>query len=157
MNPYKAIKVTILVIGFILGRSQFGEAQNPAIEIQKSDFRGQRPQGAVVAAVSASQQDVVVVVVEGGNDSLIAETEGNLKGLARNGYSRIGLILCDSLPGNLTPVIAIFSGGFAYAVIHDAKADAKTSSDVYKLVRDAYQEDIMPKQNTEMESSERGY
>ncbi len=145
MNPYKAIKVTILVIGFILGASQLSEAQNPLIEIQKADFRGQRPQGAFIAAGSASRQDFVVVIVEGGDEKLIAETEGNLKGLALNGYTRLGMILCDRLPDSTAPAIIVVSGGLTYAIVHDAKADAKTSSDVYKLIRDAYVEDIISK------------
>lgn len=125
--------------------------------IQKADFRGQRPQAALMAAVSASRQDVVVVIVEGGDAELIFETESNLKGLIRNGYTRLGLILCDPLPDSTTPVVAIISSGLAYAVVQDAKADAKTSSDVYKLVRDAYQEDILPKLKQEAEPAKGGF
>lgn len=135
-------------------------AQSPVtgnLEIQKVDFRGQRPQAAIMAAVSASRQDVVVVIVEGGDDKLIVETENNLKGLIRNGYTRLGLILCDPLPDETTPIVAIFSIGLAYAVVHDAKADAKTSLDVYKLVRDAYQEDILSKLKPENEPEKGGF
>jgi hypothetical protein len=97
------------------------------------------------------------VIVEGGDDKLIMETENNLKGLIRNGFTRLGLIICDPLPDNQVPVIAIVSSGLAYAVVQDAKADAKTSSDVYKLVRDAYQEDILSKLKPESEPAKGGF
>lgn len=148
MNSCKAIKIIALAVILASIPIQRGRAQTPMagdVRMQKADFRGQRPQGAIVAAVSASRQDVVVVVVEGGDENLIAETEGNLKGLVRNGFTRLGLILCDQLPENTSPAVIIYSGGFTYAIVHDAKADAKTSSDVYKLVRDAYEADILPK------------
>jgi len=127
-----------------------------SIQLQKADFRGQRPQAALMAAVSASRQDVVVIVVEGGDEALIAETEENLKGLIRNGYTRLGLILCDNLPGDTSPVVVIATDGLDYAIVKDAKPDAQTSADVYKLVRDAYQEYILPKLKIEPDTKNRG-
>lgn len=148
-----AIPALFLVLAF----SAAGQTDpNAPIQIQKADFRGQRPQAALMAAVSASSQDVIVIVVEGGSEALIADTEGNLKGLVRDGYTRLGLILCDNLPGDTSPVVVIVSIGLAYAIVKDAKADAKTSADVYKLVRDAYQEDIFPKLKPETKTNNSG-
>jgi hypothetical protein len=149
MKFSKAIRLfNEMVLLLFIVAAQETRAQSPStedIEIQKADFRGQRPQGAFIAAASASSQDVVVVIVEGGDEKLIAETEGNLRALARNSYTRLGLILCDRLPDSTAPAVIVVSGGLTYAIVHDAKADAKTSSDVYKLIRDAYIEDIIPK------------
>lgn len=149
MKFSKAIRLfNEMVLLLFLVAAQESKAQSPIaedIEIQKVDFRGQRPQGAFMAAVSASRQDVVVVIIEGGDEKLIGETEGNLRALARNGYTRLGLILCDRLPDTQAPSIVVVSAGLAYAIIKDAKADVKTSSDIYKLIRDAYIEDILPK------------
>ncbi|MBI1227786.1 MAG: hypothetical protein GC192_21305 [Bacteroidetes bacterium] len=159
MNTFKVIETAVWLL-LAIAPLQSGKAQSPTIgeiELQKADFRGQRPQGAIMAAVSASRQDVVIVFLQGCSDEMIAETEGNLKGLIRNGYTRLGLILSDSFPDEPMPIVAIFSIGLVYAEIHDAKVDAQTSSDVYKLVRDAYQEDILPKLKPETKSTNGGF
>ena len=138
----------IAALAALLASASSTNGQPPAaetVQVQVADFRGERPQSAVVAALAASRQDVVVVLVHGGSPEFIAEVEGNIKALVRNGYDRTAMILSGLPPGEKSPSIAIFSGGQTYAVIKDANVGAQTGADFYKLVRDAYEEDIMPK------------
>lgn len=112
--------------------------------VQKYDLRHETPATAVVAGLSTSRQAVVAVLVRGADQELIDEVEGNMKALILNGYERIGLILGSRFSNESTPVISIFSHGHVYAVIEDAKADSYTKLTMFKLVRDAYQEHIIP-------------
>ena len=122
----------------------YGSAAAPGSrEVQKADFRGQRPQKATVAAVSASKHKTIVVLLRGADQKLLDEVEGNLKAIIRNGYQRIGLILSDNFPNEENPVLSIYADGKVYAVIDSPKADSKTSLSVYKFIIDAYQDSIV--------------
>ena len=135
----------ILVVGLLLFCS-ISKGQSPdstVVKVQKVDFRGQRPQKATVAAVSASKHKTIVVLLRGANQKLLDEVEGNLKAAVRNGYQRIGLILSDNFPNEEYPTISIYADGKVYAVIDSPKVDSKTSLSVYKLIIDAYQDSIV--------------
>lgn len=112
--------------------------------VQKYDLRQEPAASAVAAGLSASRKGVVVVLVRGGDQQLIDEVDGNMKALILNGFERIGLILGSSFSNENNPVISIFSQGQVYAVIEDAKADTGTKLALFKLVRDAYREHIVP-------------
>lgn len=134
----------ILVVGLLLFCS-ISKGQSPdstVVKVQKVDFRGQRPQKATVAAVSASKHKTIVVLLRGADQKLLDEVEGNLKAVIRNGYQRIGLILSDNFPNEEYPTISIYADGKVYAVIDSPKANSKTSLSVYKLIIDAYQDAI---------------
>lgn len=134
-----------LVFTLLIGSDLYGQpGTSGPIQVQTIDFRGQRPQKAVVAASAASEKKVIVVLLQCHNQALIDATEGTLKGLIRDGYTRIGFILADTFSDENTPTISIFMDGLAYAVVKNAEPTAKIRSDVYKLIRDAYHEDISP-------------
>lgn len=141
----RCMAVAFIILMIALRVNGQTDTQTASIQIQKADFRGKRPQSAVVAALSASRQDVVVVLVRGGSQELITETEGHMKVLIWNGCERIAMITSDLLPDESSAVISIFSNGQTYAVMQDAATSLQTGSDFYKLVRDAYEEDIRPK------------
>jgi len=135
----------VLVVGLLFFCS-ISNAQSPnskIVKVQKADFRGQRPQKATVAAVSASKHKTIVVLLRGADQKLLDEVEGNLKAIIRNGYQRIGLILSDNFPNEENPVLSIYAGGKVYAVLDSPTADSKTSLSVYKLIIDAYQKSIV--------------
>ncbi len=113
--------------------------------VRKIDFRGKRPQSAVVAALSASREKVVVVLVRGGSDKLISGAEGQMKALIHGGYNRIGMVISDNPPDEMNPAISVFSSGQVYAVVEDVKDDARTGWALFNLVKDAYEEDIISK------------
>lgn len=136
----------------ISAQSNISSAEK-TVTVQKFDMTGKSPIAAIRASLSASSKDVVVVMICGSDQGLIDETEGTMKALIHGGYERIGLIFCDTCPDDETPpIITIYSKGWLYATIRDQKNDAHTHSDIYKLVRDAYKEDMLPIK-TESQSS----
>ena len=135
----------VLVVG-LLFFCPITNGQSPdstIVKVQKADFRGQRPQKAMVAAVSASKQKTIVILLRGADEKLLDEVEGNLKAVILNGYQRIGLILSDNFPDEDDPVLSIYAGGKIYAIVDSPKTDAKTSLSVYQLIIEAYQDSIV--------------
>lgn len=112
--------------------------------VQKHDLRHEPAASAVVAGLSASRKAVVAILVRGGDQNLIESVEDNMKAMILNGYERIGLILGNTFSDQNKPAIDVISNGHTYAIIEDAKADAYTKQALFKLVRDAYQEDVLP-------------
>lgn len=128
----------LAVLFFIACITLNAQTDTTGITIQRADFRGKRPQTATVAAISASQQKVIVILLRGADSILIQEMEGNIKGLIRSGFTRIGLVLGDSYESEQTPVISIYADGNTYAVIQDVNSSSNTHLSVFNLVRDAY-------------------
>lgn len=141
----KIISGIVLFLFFNTGRYCNAQIADSSDIIRIIDLRGQNPLSATTAAIIASRNDVVVVLIRGGDQDLIDKTTGQLKALVHNGYNRIGVMLCDLKPGEKMPVIGIISEGTIYAVVKNAKPDIATSWKVYNLVRDAYQDNILPK------------
>ncbi len=138
--------VLLFTILLALPHNSFAQSLDE-ITIRTVDMRGDNPVLASVAAIKNSRNHVVVVLIRGGNEELIDKTKGQLKAIVHRGFDRLGVILCDLKPGEIGPVIGIVSDGTAYAVIKRARPDTVTMWEVYNLVRDAYQDNILPKLN----------
>jgi hypothetical protein len=111
------------------------------------DFRGISLDEAILATAKITENNYVVIFIKGGDNVFHKEIEGHLKALIHNGYQRLGLVLADLESNEQHAVIAVFSDGTLYAVVKQAKADLETGWNIYNLVRDAYQEHILPKMN----------
>jgi hypothetical protein len=144
----------IYILGFILSLAflhpVYGQTVDSTDVVRTIDLTGKHPRSAMLSAVSASREDVIVVLIRGGDQDLVDKTKGQLKALVYNGYERIGLVISDKMQFELAPAVYIFSDGTIYAKIYNAKTESLLGWKIYNLVRDAYQDNILPK----MRSSE---
>ena len=144
-NAFSWFSVVLLVMAMAaLPQKSPAQESNTEAEIRTIDMRGQNPVSASVVAIKNSRNHVVVVLIRGGSQELIDETKGQLKALVHRGYDRLGVVLCDLKPGEIGPVLGIVSDGTAYAAIKGAEPDSKTMWQLYSLVRDAYQNNVLP-------------
>lgn len=113
------------------------------ITVQKLDTRGEGPASGEFASLSASDKGVVVVLVRSDSDKLIKTAEDTLKGLIRDGYERVGLIIGDKKPGEADE-FWLFSRGLRKGRIPNPKADYKTQLVLHKAVAEEYNKDVKP-------------
>ena len=144
-RPVSRLKPVLLFFIMLSALAHTGFAQNSdEINIRTIDMRGGNPVSASVAAIKNSRNHVVVVLMKGASEELINKTKDNLKALVHRGYDRIGIILCDFMPGETLPVIGIVSDGTVWAAIRGARPDARTMRDLYDSVSEVYQDTVLP-------------
>lgn len=138
---------TLIVLIALSFQTIFAQASSDTamVKIPTIDMRGQDPLMASAKSIVESRKDVVVVLIRGGSNELIKETKNQLKALVHRGYNRLGIILCDINPGEAGAVVGVVSNGTSYAAVKDAKPTTLILWQIYSLVRDAYQEHILPK------------
>lgn len=98
----------------------------------------------ILAAISSTREGTVTVLIRGGDQALFEQIESTLNALVRSGYTRIGLIYGDLKEGEKAPVVGIMADGTIYATIKDAKANTEIKWKAYNLVKDAYEEFVLP-------------
>lgn len=137
----------LLFTGVIFVFSLKAQDEGTPVEIPTLDMRGRPPIDASYAAIKSSEKNIVVLLIRGGSQELIDNVTGKMKALYHRGYTRIGIILCDLDPDEVGPVLGVVVDNMPYAVIKKAKPDTITCWKIYNLVRDAYEEFILPKAN----------
>ena len=115
----------------------------PAIIVQKLDTRGEGAASGEFASLSASKQRVVVVLVRSNDENLINTVEDTLKGLIRDGYQRVGMIIGDKESGEADEYW-VFSKGFRKSRIVDIQDSYDTRLTLYKAVTEEYNKDVKP-------------
>ncbi|WP_367389066.1 hypothetical protein [Lewinella sp. LCG006] len=134
--------IAILVVRPLQGITQ---EIDMAIVVRQIDLRNETAETAVVSALQASKKQVIVIMVKDGTQELIDQTHNELRALMYNGFERVVLVLANGFTDDTGTTIAIYAGGHTYALMKDVIAGAKTSSDFYMLVRDAYKEFVAVK------------
>ena len=102
------------------------------------DLRAETPERAVLSAIHASKEKAVIVMTRGASKELNGQVYGDLTALSRNDYKRVVLVFAQPFEEDPSPLICIYANGYPYAMLKHAKADAQTSLDLYKLVKEAY-------------------
>lgn len=120
-------------------------AQEATTEITVStfDLRAETPRRAVVSALNASKNKAVIVMTRGADQTLIDQVKADLKVLIRNGQKRIVLVLAQPFPEDPEPLVCIYADGKPYALLKNAKQNAQTSADLYRLVQESYQSFVL--------------
>lgn len=113
------------------------------ITVQKLDTRGEGPASGEFASLSASDKGVVVVLVRSNDDKLISTAEDTLKGLIRDGYERVGLIIGDKKPGEADE-FWVFSKGLRKSRIVNIQDSYDTRVTLYNAVAEKYNKDVKP-------------
>jgi hypothetical protein len=129
--------------------SKAGAAPEKAkpVTVQKHDTRGKGEPAGVFASLSASDKGVVVVLVRSNDDKIIKTAEDTLKGLIRDGYERVGMILGDKKTDEADE-FWVFSKGFRKSRIVDIEDSYDTRLTLYKAVAEEYNKDVKPLLNS---------
>ena len=115
----------------------------PAITVQKLNTRGEGAASGEFASLSASDKGVVVVLVRSNDNKLIKTAEDTIKGLIRDDYERVGMIIGDKKPGEADE-FWVFSKGFRKSRIVDIQDNYDTRLVLYKAVAEEYNKDVKP-------------
>jgi hypothetical protein len=121
------------------------QSQDKVAEVTTVDFRGRSLDEAIMACVKITNNDYVAVLIKGQDQKLINHVTGEMKALIHRGYNRVGIVLGDSEPDEKGSVVGVFASGTIYAVIKEADEDLLLDWKIYNLVRDAYEEFVLPK------------
>ena len=103
------------------------------------------PNEAIWESVQNTKQNAVVVLIRGGNEALLQAVKSKLQALVHQGINRVGIIRSTTRQESSTPSIGIFADGTIYATIKDVESDTQSMWSLYNLVRDAYEEYVVPK------------
>jgi len=135
----------LILFVFILTTSFQGIAQEPdtLVVVRQIDLRGETAETAVLSALKASKKQVVIIMVQNASPDLITQMENDIRGLIHIGYKRLVFVLGQGFTDDRRPTISIYSGGHIYALMKDITPNAQTSADLFKLVRDAYDESVV--------------
>lgn len=136
--------LVVLLASLIQGTSQ--NLDTASIIVRQIDLRNYSAETAVASSLQASQKQVVIILVQNGNADLITQTELDIKGLTRAGYERLILVVGQGLSNEPESIISIYAGGHTYALMKNVSPNAQTSANLFKLIQDAYHENIMVKQ-----------
>ena len=123
----------------------YGQNTDKDTFVSLFDLRQETPERAVISALHASKSNAIIVMARGADQTLIDQTEADLSVLVRSGHNRLVFVLSQPFEDDPVPLICIYAEGKPYILLKNVQADARTSADLYRHVKEAYNQFIREK------------